>query len=155
MAGLARGHLALRQIIYAWRDQPRDGHHRASAAYSRPIGAVRRAGGQRERDCGHGLRRRLTGLERRDRLGQVRGDGRRGADRLPAAVALKFRAGELAFTATVAEASEAPSPQTGDPLRTLTIQFRAQKMPMHEQVLLAAVQPRACRAYSLSHSGLS
>jgi len=48
---------------------------------------------------------------------------------------MKFRAGALEFNATVAEASESPSPQTGDPLRTLTIQFRAQKTAMHEQAL--------------------
>ena len=68
-------------------------------------------------------------------------------------MALKFRAGELEFTATVAEASEAPSPQTGDPQRTLTIQFRAQKMPMHEQVLVAAEQRRTGGLFSLSDSG--
>src|SRR5467141_1680015 len=66
---------------------------------------------------------------------------------------MKFRAGELEFNATVAEASEAPSPQTGDPLRTLTIQFRAQKLPMHGQVLSEAEQRRAGGLYSLSDSG--
>ena len=48
---------------------------------------------------------------------------------------MKFRAGELEFNATVAESSEAPSAQTGDVLRSLTIQFRAQKITMHEQAL--------------------
>ncbi len=48
---------------------------------------------------------------------------------------MKFRAGGLEFNANVAEASEAPSPQTGNPLRTLTIQFRAQKESIHEQAL--------------------
>ena len=48
---------------------------------------------------------------------------------------MRFKAGELEFNATVADASESPSPQTGDPLRVLTIQFRAQKVPMHEQAL--------------------
>ena len=48
---------------------------------------------------------------------------------------MKFRAGGLEFNANVAEASETPSPQTGNPLRTLTIQFRAQKESMHEEAL--------------------
>src|SRR5579859_3435581 len=45
---------------------------------------------------------------------------------------MRFRAGELEFNATVAETSEAASAQTGEVLRTLTIQFRAQKAAMHE-----------------------
>jgi hypothetical protein len=48
---------------------------------------------------------------------------------------VKFRAAGLEFNATVAEASEWASPQTGNPLRTLTIQFRAQKTEMHELAL--------------------
>jgi hypothetical protein len=51
---------------------------------------------------------------------------------------VKFRAGDLEFNATVAESSESPSPQTGDLLRSLTIQFRAQKVAMHEQARLEA-----------------
>ena len=66
---------------------------------------------------------------------------------------LKFRAGELEFNATIAEASESPSPQTGDPLRTLTIQFRAQKEPMHELALVEAEQRRAGGLFSLAESG--
>src|SRR6266851_8248818 len=62
---------------------------------------------------------------------------------------MKFRAGELEFNATIAEASESPSPQTGDPLRTLTIQFRAQKVPMHEQALIEADQRRSGGLFSL------
>src|SRR5712692_8084712 len=62
---------------------------------------------------------------------------------------MKFRAGELEFNATVAEASESPSPQTGDPLRSLTIQFRAQKLPMHEQALVEAKQRRSGGLFSL------
>lgn len=62
---------------------------------------------------------------------------------------MKFRAGELEFNATVAEASEATSPQTGDLLRTLTIQFRAQKLPMHEQALVEAEQRRSGGLFSL------
>jgi hypothetical protein len=48
---------------------------------------------------------------------------------------MRFRSGSMEFNATVAEASEALSPQTGDVLRLLTIQFRAQKADMHEQAL--------------------
>ncbi len=66
---------------------------------------------------------------------------------------LKFRAGELEFNATIAEASESPSPQTGDPLRLLTIQFRAQKEPMHELALVEAEQRRAGGLFSLAESG--
>jgi hypothetical protein len=62
---------------------------------------------------------------------------------------MRFRAGELEFNATVAEASESPSPQTGDPLRALTIQFRAQKVPMHEQALVEAAQRRSGGLFSL------
>jgi hypothetical protein len=68
-------------------------------------------------------------------------------------VALKFRAGELEFNATVAEASESPSPQTGDPLRTLTIQFRAQKLPMHEMALVEAEQRRSGGLFSVGDAG--
>jgi hypothetical protein len=66
---------------------------------------------------------------------------------------LKFRAGELEFNATIAEASEAPSPQRGDILRTLTIQFRAQKAAMHEQLLVEAEARRAGGVFSLSDAG--
>src|SRR6267378_1292402 len=66
---------------------------------------------------------------------------------------MRFRAGELEFNATVAEASESPSPQTGDPLRMLTIQFRAQKVPMHEQALVQADQRRSGGLFSLSEAG--
>ena len=44
---------------------------------------------------------------------------------------MKFRAGELEFNASVADTGQAPSPQTGDLLRSMTIQFRAQKAAMH------------------------
>ena len=64
-------------------------------------------------------------------------------------MALRFRAGELEFNATVAEAIESPSPRTGDPLRTLTIQFRAQKVPMHEQALVEAEQRRSGGLFSI------
>jgi hypothetical protein len=63
---------------------------------------------------------------------------------------VKFRAGDLEFNATVAESSESPSPQTGDPVRALTIQFRAQKIAMHEQAVLQAEQCQAGGLFSLS-----
>lgn len=63
---------------------------------------------------------------------------------------MKFRAGDLEFNATVAESSQAPSPQTGDPLRSMTIQFRAQKAAVHEQALEAAAQRQAGGLFSLS-----
>jgi hypothetical protein len=52
---------------------------------------------------------------------------------------MKFRVGELTFTASVAESDQRESPQTGAPLRVLTIEFRAPKVEMHEQ-LLAAIE---------------
>jgi hypothetical protein len=48
---------------------------------------------------------------------------------------MKFQAGNLEFNANVSEADESVSPQTGDTLRQLTIQFRAQKESIHEQAL--------------------
>jgi hypothetical protein len=63
---------------------------------------------------------------------------------------MKFRAGELEFNASVADASEAPSPQTGDLLRSLTIQFRAQKITMHEQALVEAGQRQSGGLFSLN-----
>jgi hypothetical protein len=68
---------------------------------------------------------------------------------------MKFRAGALEFNATVAEASESPSPQTGDPLRTLTIQFRAQKAAMHEQALDQAQQRQSGGLFSLGDADQS
>jgi hypothetical protein len=63
---------------------------------------------------------------------------------------MKFRAGDLEFNANVAESSEAPSPQTGDLLRALTIQFRAQKISMHEQALEQAQQRQSGGLFSLT-----
>src|SRR5438132_1207516 len=62
---------------------------------------------------------------------------------------MKFRAGGLEFNANVAEASEAPSPQTGEPLRSLTIQFRAQKESVHEQAVEQAQARQSGGLYSL------
>jgi hypothetical protein len=66
---------------------------------------------------------------------------------------MKFRAGELEFNATVADGSQAPSPQTGNILRSLTIQFRAQKIAMHEQALVEAQQRELGGVFSLDDSG--
>ncbi len=63
---------------------------------------------------------------------------------------MKFRAGELEFNANVADSSEAPSSQTGDLLRSLTIQFRAQKIPMHEQALEEAERRQSGGLFSLT-----
>src|SRR5215211_4774662 len=63
---------------------------------------------------------------------------------------MKFRAGELEFNATVAESTEVASAQTGDSLRLLTIQFRAQKIPMHEQALAEAQLRQAGGLFSLT-----
>jgi hypothetical protein len=65
---------------------------------------------------------------------------------------VRFRAGELEFNATVADASEAASPQTGDPLRSMTIQFRAQKAAMHEQALAEAQQRQSGGLFSLDET---
>jgi hypothetical protein len=65
---------------------------------------------------------------------------------------VKFRAGELEFNATVADGSQAPSPQTGNMLRSLTIQFRAQKLAMHEQALVAAVEAQSGGLFSIGES---
>jgi hypothetical protein len=62
---------------------------------------------------------------------------------------MKFRAGELEFNATVADASQSPSPQTGDMLRSMTIQFRAQKAAMHAQAVAEAEQRQAGGLFSL------
>jgi hypothetical protein len=64
-------------------------------------------------------------------------------------VGLKFRAGALEFNANVTEANESASPQTGDPLRTLTIQFRAQKESIHEQAVEQAGLRESGGLYSL------
>lgn len=62
---------------------------------------------------------------------------------------MKFRAGDLEFSATVAETSETRSPQTGDMLRAMTIQFRAQKAGVHEAAVTEALQRQSGGLYSL------
>ncbi len=66
---------------------------------------------------------------------------------------MKFRAGGLEFNASVAEASQSPSPRTGETLRSLTIQFRAQKAAMHEQALDEAEQRQIGGLFSLGETG--
>jgi len=66
---------------------------------------------------------------------------------------MKFRAGGLEFNASVAEASQSPSPRTGEMMRSLTIQFRAQKAAMHEQALDEAEQRQMGGLFSLGEAG--
>lgn len=63
---------------------------------------------------------------------------------------MKFRTDDLEFNANVSDSSEAPSPQTGDMLRSLTIQFRAQKAAVHEQALEAAQARQSGGLFSLT-----
>jgi hypothetical protein len=65
---------------------------------------------------------------------------------------VKFRAGDLEFNATVAESSESPSPRSGDLLRAMTIQFRAQKVGMHEAAVAEALQRQSGGLYSLGEA---
>lgn len=62
---------------------------------------------------------------------------------------MKFRAGELEFNATVAETSQTTSALTGDALRSMTIQFRAQKEAMHLQAVAEAGLRQAGGLFSL------
>jgi hypothetical protein len=65
---------------------------------------------------------------------------------------VRFRAGRLEFHATVTEATETPSPRTGDVLRSLTIQFRAQKADLHEDALVEAGRRASGGLFSLGES---
>lgn len=65
---------------------------------------------------------------------------------------MKFRAGDLEFTASVMESSQAASAQTGHTLQSLTIQFRAQKAGVHEAAVTAALQRQSGGLYSLAES---
>ena len=62
---------------------------------------------------------------------------------------MKFRAGEFEFTASVVESGQLDSPQTGNTLQLLTIQFRAQKAGVHESAVTEALQRQAGGLYSL------
>ncbi|HLZ27281.1 MAG TPA: hypothetical protein VKV73_08155 [Chloroflexota bacterium] len=66
---------------------------------------------------------------------------------------MRFRAGDLEFNASVAETREVASRQTGEMLRSITIQFRAQKEAMHAQALAEAEQRRAGGLFSFGEAG--
>jgi hypothetical protein len=65
---------------------------------------------------------------------------------------MRFQTGELAFTASVTEAHDEPSTQTGAPLKWLTIQFRAQTDEAHEQALAAATERSRGGLFSVSET---
>jgi hypothetical protein len=62
---------------------------------------------------------------------------------------MKFRAGDLEFTASVVESGQSVSTQTGNPLQLLTIQFRAQKAGVHEAAVTEALERQSGGLYSL------
>lgn len=62
---------------------------------------------------------------------------------------MKFRAGDLEFNATVADASQAASAQTGEMVRSMTIQFRAQQAATHALAVDAARARQAGGLFSL------
>jgi hypothetical protein len=65
---------------------------------------------------------------------------------------VKFRAGDFEFNASVAESNQAPSPQSGNVLRSMTIQFRAQKVGMHEAAVAEALQRQSGGLFSVGES---
>jgi hypothetical protein len=65
---------------------------------------------------------------------------------------VRFRAGDLEFNASVVESSQLSSPQTGNPLQLLTIQFRAQKAGVHEAAVAEALQRQSGGLYSFDDS---
>ncbi len=65
---------------------------------------------------------------------------------------MKFRAGDLEFTASVVESSQTASPQTGNALQSLVIQFRAQKAGVHEAAVAEAFQRQSGGLFSLAES---
>jgi len=65
---------------------------------------------------------------------------------------MKFKTGELAFTASILEVRDEPSAQTGAPLKWLTIQFRAQSDEMHELALAAASERSRGGVFSVSEA---
>jgi len=65
---------------------------------------------------------------------------------------VKFRAGDFEFTASVVESGQSASAQTGNPLQLLTIQFRAQKVGMHEAAVAEALQRQSGGLYSFGES---
>jgi hypothetical protein len=66
---------------------------------------------------------------------------------------VKFQAGDLEFNASVVESSQSASPQTGNALQLMTIQFRAQKEGVHEAAVTQALERQSGGLYSLDESG--
>jgi hypothetical protein len=66
---------------------------------------------------------------------------------------MRFSVGDLTFSASIADVSQRASPQTGAQLRTLTIQFRAPKHEMHEQLLIETQQRTRGGIFSLTDAG--
>ncbi len=62
---------------------------------------------------------------------------------------MKFRAGDLEFNASVVESGSLASPQTGNALQTMTIQFRAQKEGVHETAVTEALERQSGGVFSL------
>jgi hypothetical protein len=65
---------------------------------------------------------------------------------------VKFRAGDLEFNASVVESNQQPSPQTGNSLQLMTIQFRAQKEAVHEAAVTEALARQSGGLYSLDET---
>jgi hypothetical protein len=66
---------------------------------------------------------------------------------------VKFRSGDLEFTASVVESSQTTSSQTGNPLQLVTIQFRAQKAGVHEAAVTQALERQSGGLFSVADSG--
>jgi hypothetical protein len=66
---------------------------------------------------------------------------------------MRFKVGDLTFSASVADVSQRASAQTGAQLRTLTIQFRAPKQELHEQLLVETQQRTRGGVFSLTDAG--
>jgi hypothetical protein len=63
---------------------------------------------------------------------------------------MRFRSGDLIFTANIVEVGQLTSPQTGALVRAVTIQLRAPKADLHEQLLEAARQRARGGLFSLA-----
>jgi hypothetical protein len=63
---------------------------------------------------------------------------------------MRFRTGELTFTASIVDAGQLTSPQTGAPLRAFTIQFRVPKPDQHALLVEAAQQRSRGGLFSLT-----
>src|SRR5262249_6871875 len=62
---------------------------------------------------------------------------------------VKIRAGGLEVNASVVESGSFASPQTGNTLQTMTIQFRAQKEGVHEAAVTEALERQSGGVFSL------